>query len=73
MLNVAMPAADRAQLQALQQRLKEFDGRKPPPLPAAMGLSDQPGPAPKTFLLERGVDHRAAGRTDQEGTVTSSA
>ncbi len=56
----AMPAADRSRLQALQQTLKTFDGKKPAPLPVAMGLADPPGPPPATYLLERGeLGHRA--------------
>jgi hypothetical protein len=50
----AMPAEERAKLDELQKRLKAFDGKKPPPAPVAMGLTDRPGPPPKTFLLERG-------------------
>jgi hypothetical protein len=50
----ALTPADRATHQRLQERLKQFDGRKPPPLPTATGLADGSGPAPKTFLLERG-------------------
>jgi hypothetical protein len=50
----AMNAADRARHQKLQERLSQFDGRKPAPLPVAMGLQDGDGPAPKTFVLERG-------------------
>jgi hypothetical protein len=50
----AMTVEDRAQHRGLQERLKQFDGRKPTPLPVAMGLSDGKGPGPRTFLLERG-------------------
>jgi hypothetical protein len=50
----AMPAEDRAKLAALQEKLKAFDAKKPAPLPVAMGLTDQPGPPPKTRLLEAG-------------------
>jgi hypothetical protein len=39
---------------ALRAKLKAFDGKKPPAPPVAMGLTDSPGPTPKTFLLERG-------------------
>jgi hypothetical protein len=52
--------ADRARHEQLQARLKRFDGRKPSPLPVAVGLSDAGGPAPRTFLLERGeLDNRS--------------
>jgi hypothetical protein len=50
----AMSAEERAKLDELQKRLKVFDGKKPPPAPIAMGLTDRPGPPPRTFLLERG-------------------
>jgi hypothetical protein len=50
----AMSADDRGKLTAIKERLKTFDAKKPKPLPVAMGLSDRPGPAPKTHLLERG-------------------
>jgi hypothetical protein len=50
----AMPAEDRTKLTALQAKLKTFDSKKPPPAPVAMGLTDQPGPPPKTRLLEAG-------------------
>jgi hypothetical protein len=50
----AMTAEDRDRLTALQKKLKAFDGKKPSPLPVAMGLTDRPGPPPKTHLLERG-------------------
>jgi hypothetical protein len=49
-----LSAAERAKLDDLQKRLKTFDAKKPPPPPVAMGLTDRPGPPPKTFLLERG-------------------
>ncbi len=56
-----LPAADRARLQDLKRRLAAFDGRKPAPLPVALGLSDRAGPPPKTYLLERGdLANRAA-------------
>ena len=46
---------------SLQEKLKAFDAKKPPPLPVAMGLTDRPGPPPKTYLLERGeLANRAA-------------
>jgi hypothetical protein len=41
-------------LDDLQKKLKAFDGKKPAALPVAMGLTDNPGVPPKTFLLERG-------------------
>src|SRR5690606_20591068 len=50
----AIPAEDRAELAGLQKKLKTFDRKKPAPLPVAMGLTDRPGPPPKTHLLERG-------------------
>jgi hypothetical protein len=50
----AMSPADRTRRQLLADRLKRLDPRKPPPLPAAMGVQDRPGPPPKAFLLERG-------------------
>jgi hypothetical protein len=50
----AMSAADLARYRQLQERLKQFDGRKPAPLPVAMGLQEAGGPASKTFVLERG-------------------
>jgi Protein of unknown function (DUF1553)/Protein of unknown function (DUF1549) len=50
----AMTAEDRAKLTALQDRLKTFDSKKPAALPVAMGLTDIPGPPPKTHLLEAG-------------------
>ena len=50
----AMPADDRAKLAELQKKLKAFDVKKPAALPVAMGLTDRPGPPPKTHLLERG-------------------
>jgi Protein of unknown function (DUF1553)/Protein of unknown function (DUF1549) len=56
----AMSAEDRAKLADLQKRLKGFDGRKPALLPVAMGLTDRPGPPPKTYLLERGELSNAA-------------
>jgi hypothetical protein len=51
----AMTADERAKFAELQAQLKAFDALRPPPLPVAMGLSDRPGPPPKTYLLERGV------------------
>ena len=50
----AVPAADRTKLEEVQKKLKSFDGKKPPPAAVAVGLTDKPGPPPKTFLLERG-------------------
>jgi hypothetical protein len=50
----ALPPDEKAKADALRAKLKAFDGRKPRPLPAAMGLTDRPGPPPKTHLLERG-------------------
>jgi hypothetical protein len=57
----AMSAADRARHEALGERLKQFDSRRPAPLPVTMGLSDAGTPAPRTFVLERGeLSHRGA-------------
>jgi hypothetical protein len=42
---------------ALQAELAKFDSLKPQPLPAAMGVSDGPGPAPITHVLDAG-DYR---------------
>ena len=57
----AMPADERAKLTMLQDRLKAFDATKPALLPVAMGLTNKPGPPPKTHLLERGeLTQRAA-------------
>jgi hypothetical protein len=50
----ALSAADKAAHKELQSQLKEFDPRKPAPLPAAMGLQDAGSAPPRTFLLERG-------------------
>jgi hypothetical protein len=50
----AMTPADQAHHGTLLDRLKQFDGRRPSPLPVTMGLNDAHGAAPKTFLLERG-------------------
>jgi hypothetical protein len=49
----AFSPADRIRYAALQEEIKKFDYRKPPPLPVAMGLSDATT-EPKTFVLERG-------------------
>jgi hypothetical protein len=38
----------------LRDRLNGFDNKKPQLLPVAMGLTDKPGPPPKTHLLNRG-------------------
>jgi hypothetical protein len=57
----AMSAEDRAKLAELQKQLKAFDSRKPATLPVAMGLTDRPGPPPKTHLLERGELSNPAG------------
>ncbi len=54
---------DRARHKALSDQLKQFDARKPAPLPVAMGLKD--GPAAKTFLLERGELGERANRGDE--------
>ncbi len=53
-LSKAMSETDRARQQELQKELKKFDGKKPASLPVAMGLRDNGGNAPKTFVLERG-------------------
>jgi hypothetical protein len=50
----SMTVGDRAKLAKLQKRLKTFDHKRPSPLPVAMGLTDRPGPPPRTYLLERG-------------------
>jgi hypothetical protein len=50
----AMTPADQATLKSLQAELKKLDGKKPAPLPVAMGLRDAAGPPPKTFVLRRG-------------------
>jgi hypothetical protein len=50
----ALTADERNKLDDLQKKLKTFDGKKPAALPVAMGLTDNPGPPPRTFLLERG-------------------
>src|SRR5262245_58291615 len=42
---------------ALQAELAKFDSLKPQPLPVAMGVSDGPGPAPITHVLDAG-DYR---------------
>jgi hypothetical protein len=50
----AMSAADKAKHAELRQQIQKLDGKKPTPLPVAMGLSERSGKAPPTFLLERG-------------------
>lgn len=45
---------ERAKLEQLKRELKAFDAKKPATPPMAMGLTDRPGPPPKTYLLERG-------------------
>jgi hypothetical protein len=50
----ALTPADRARHDELLAALAKFDDRKPATLPVAMGLQDAAGPAPKTFVLERG-------------------
>jgi hypothetical protein len=50
----ALSGPDRARHRKLRAELKQFDGRKPAPLPVAMGLHDAGARAPKTFLLDRG-------------------
>jgi hypothetical protein len=50
----AMSPADKAKHAELRQQIQKFDGKKPAPLPVAMGLSDVGDRAPPTFLLERG-------------------
>ena len=69
----AMSANDRAKLAALQNRLKTFDAKKPPPLPVAMGLTDASGPPPKTHVLDRGeLSNKAAEVTPGYLAVLSS-
>jgi hypothetical protein len=50
----AMSPSDRAEHQRLADHIKQFDGKKPAPLPVTMGLQDAKGPSPRTFVLERG-------------------
>jgi hypothetical protein len=45
---------DLTKLKSLRQKLKTFDAKKPPAMPVAIGMTDRPGPPPKTHLLERG-------------------
>jgi uncharacterized protein DUF1553/uncharacterized protein DUF1549 len=47
----------KAKYDALQAELARFDALKPAPLPAAMAVSDGPGPAPETHVLDAG-DYR---------------
>ena len=49
----AMSKADQIQVKDLQKELKGFDGKKPRPLPAAMGIQDG-NKTVKTVLLRRG-------------------
>ena len=51
----ALGTDERAKVEDLKRRLKAFDDRKPSAPPVAMGLTDKPGPPPKTYLLERGL------------------
>ncbi len=50
----ALSADEKKEADALRAKLKAFDADKPRPRPVAMGLTDRPGPPPKTFVLERG-------------------
>jgi hypothetical protein len=57
----ALTEEEKSTLKSLQEQLRQFEPLKPAPLPVAMGLQDAAGPAPKTFLLERGeLGNRAA-------------
>ncbi len=57
----ALGKDEQTKLAEWKAKLKAFDGQKPRPLPVAMGLTDRPGPPPKTHLLERGeLNHRGA-------------
>ena len=51
-MNKALAPADAARQRELEGQLRQLDRYRPAPLPAAMGLRD--GPAPRTFVLERG-------------------
>jgi hypothetical protein len=53
-ISKAMSADQKSRLTAMKDRLKSFDNKKPAALPVAMGLTDKPGPPPKTHLLNRG-------------------
>src|SRR4029079_6056613 len=50
----------------LQAELAKFDSLKPPPLPTAMAVSDGPGPAPETHVLDAG-DYRKPEETVAPG------
>ncbi|MBN9519506.1 DUF1553 domain-containing protein [bacterium] len=49
-----LSADEKKSADGLRAKLKAFDAQKPRPLPTAMGLTDRPGPPPKTHVLERG-------------------
>jgi hypothetical protein len=58
-VEAALSPADRTRRNELLAELRKYDGRKPAPLPVAMGLQDAARPAAKTFVLERGeLDRR---------------
>ncbi|HXG12837.1 MAG TPA: DUF1553 domain-containing protein [Gemmataceae bacterium] len=50
----ALSEPDRARYQELQRQLRQHDGKRPAPLPVAMGLTDAAPTPPRTFVLERG-------------------
>src|SRR5262249_5481729 len=50
----ALSEADRAEVKTRQAELQRLESRKPRPLPVTLGLTDRPGPPPRTYLLERG-------------------
>ena len=50
----ALTPDEKAKADELRTKLKAFDGKKPVAPPTAMGLTDNSGSPPKTFLLERG-------------------
>src|SRR5262249_21348050 len=50
----ALGKEDAARHRELQEQLRRLDPFKPAPLPVALGLRDAAGPAPRTFVLERG-------------------
>jgi hypothetical protein len=56
----------RAQYDALQAELSQFDSLKPAPLPASMSVCDGPGPAPETHVLDAG-DYRKPEETVAPG------
>jgi len=56
----SLKGEDRVRHQALQKELQTFAGKKPAPLPVAMGLKNKPGAPAKTFLLRRGELHSPA-------------